>query len=919
MDAETAAQMLRDLTEKVNQLLLEREPPAEQEDEHVIPRVQAADLMIYPELREAIPSMEDAFFRSPFTEEEKKEIIYSCPRTSGMNYSPPPINEVASGNIKKTDNLLYNIQASLANGTRPIDYLIHRRIQENPDVNINKDSLIEGLHMMRLVLADVASTVTQARLKNIHKGLDLPGKAPQLSGQEIKPLYNQETLDALLAAKQLEKKPKRARRKKPFRSRQQDANSGITETAQTLAAEKFSEEQQREGRQLEAFSGPPVGGRLLMFIGAWKKLSDSKSRGSLGYAALDSSSEKEKKIDQGGLKSFIYRSSIASCKEGNCKSMGPEPRIPHSIVYNPKENWRSTPGLRPAEAQPICGREELQDGNIGISMPYDPTEGFYDFSRLRGCVPTHPYREVVQKIFPLLLEWKRVPIQGTSIWAVSQPSHLYESATTSPRMGQVTGYPSLSVPGRPPDSGRVKGNLLTEYMQNSSQAYGAWLQDQYKEVGNHSDSVFRTSGNENQFPRNNPQGPLFQGTKSLQRSGKVIKGRENYFERSSQLHREGTSNVSCPPPWTPYVTASAGIEKLSSKKITIMEIGCDTERASTGEPIILERPTESMEWSVIFAGDSRIGSIHRRQQHGVGHSGRYKSVQGFMEQGPTEATYQCKRASDSEEGSIASMHYRKISKDLCGQHYNSVLCQKIRRHNFLKTSGNCRKTLEALFEHKHPSSDRICFISSKPSGCTKQAHSSNRMVAFRKSVQGSGDDIRATRRSVCDKQEQESISILQLVHGQEINRAECLDVQLGEVEQPILLPSLEPYTQGNPESLQGATNTNVGDFQLGFSNMVPRSPTVIGKKADKNSGNGSNTGSQKRIFTAFGKQALVLESLEDQRRFLKTQGLNNYAIDMIMANERRTRRRSRYNSIQQEYRGYIISPTHPFPFTFAKR
>ncbi|PVU96384.1 hypothetical protein BB561_001219 [Smittium simulii] len=216
-----------------------------------------------------------------------------------------------------------------------------------------------------------------------------------------------------------------------------------------------------------------------------------------------------------------------------------------------------------------------------------------------------------------------------------------------------------------------------------------------------------------------------------------------------------------------------------------MGIGCDTEKTSTGEPIILEKLNEIIEW--------------------------------------------------------------KISKDLCGQHYISVLCQKIREHNFLKTSGNCKTTLETLFGHKHPPSDRICLISSKPSECTKQAHSSNRMVAFRKSVQGSGDDIRAPQRGiVCGKQKQESISILQLVHGQEINRAECLDVQLSKVEQPILLPSLEPYTQGNPET-------------------------------------------NKRQAT------------EDQRRFFKTQGLNNYAIEIITANKRRTRRRSIYNSIQQEY------------------
>ncbi|PVU90201.1 hypothetical protein BB561_004978 [Smittium simulii] len=142
--------------------------------------------------------------------------------------------------------------------------------------------------------------------------------------------------------------------------------------------------------------------------------------------------------------------------------------------------------------------------------------------------------------------------------------------------------------------------------------------------------------------------------------------------------------------------------------------------------------------------------------------------------------------------------------------------------------------------------------------------------------------------------------MLQLVHGKKINKTECLSAQLGEIKQPILLPFIKPYTQGNSKSLQGAVNTNVGDSQLGVSNMVPRSFIVIGKKVNKTSGNKGNTGSKKRKISAFGKQAL--------RSFLKMQGLNSYVINIIMTNKQRTRRKSRYNSIQQEYVNLHIAP-----------
>ncbi|PVU88615.1 hypothetical protein BB561_005757 [Smittium simulii] len=337
MDAETAAQMLRGFTEKVNQLLLEREISAELEDEHVIPKVQEANLMIYPEFREAIPSMENDFFRSPFTEKERKEIIYSCPRTSSINYSPPPINKAVSENIR-----------------RPAPFFITSKRHE--------DFLIEGLDVMRLVLADLASTVTQARLKNIHNGLDLPGKAPQLSGQEINLRRSQKELE--------EKSPfDRASRMLTAASLRRRATAGRE------AARSFQRLSSRSPlidvhRSLEEAFRLEVGSehRTKGIQNSLQEPLYGRSWGSFGSAAHDSSSEKEKKSDQKGLKSFIYKSSIASCKEGNCRSMGPEPRIPLSIVYNPKKNWRSTPGLRPAEAQQICGREELQDGNIDINI-----------------------------------------------------------------------------------------------------------------------------------------------------------------------------------------------------------------------------------------------------------------------------------------------------------------------------------------------------------------------------------------------------------------------------------------------------------------------------------------------------------------------------------------------------------------------
>ncbi|PVU94991.1 hypothetical protein BB561_002124 [Smittium simulii] len=79
MDQETLNH-IKELTEKVNQLLRERGSQEETEDPHVTTRIPVTDLTAYPELIEALPSIEEDFFRSPLTDEERKNALYSCPK-----------------------------------------------------------------------------------------------------------------------------------------------------------------------------------------------------------------------------------------------------------------------------------------------------------------------------------------------------------------------------------------------------------------------------------------------------------------------------------------------------------------------------------------------------------------------------------------------------------------------------------------------------------------------------------------------------------------------------------------------------------------------------------------------------------------------------------------------------------------------
>ncbi|PVU91486.1 hypothetical protein BB561_004380 [Smittium simulii] len=149
-------------------------------------RIPVTVLFVYPKLIEALLSIEEDFFKFPLTKEKRKITIYYCPKTSSRNYNPPPLNDSATSTVKKTDSTLYEIQLAMAQATRPIDYYVHFKIYDNHKLNNAEDPVTMFASTMRTLLADIAATVTQARIDNLHKGA-LLAKKPMVKRQRFQP------------------------------------------------------------------------------------------------------------------------------------------------------------------------------------------------------------------------------------------------------------------------------------------------------------------------------------------------------------------------------------------------------------------------------------------------------------------------------------------------------------------------------------------------------------------------------------------------------------------------------------------------------------------------------------------------------------------------------------------------------------
>ncbi|OLY81867.1 hypothetical protein AYI68_g4021, partial [Smittium mucronatum] len=179
----------------VKQLQREENNTPQTELPHIVPRAPVADLIFSPELSEANPLAEEDFFRNPLTEKERKGMIYSCPKSNFMHYIPPALNDTASTAVKKVDTTLYGIQSTLANITRPIDFYIYKKVQSSPEGNQPEDPDIKFALEMRLLLADVASGITQSRRDLVYKTMELPGKVPKLNIEQEDSLFNTEEFD----------------------------------------------------------------------------------------------------------------------------------------------------------------------------------------------------------------------------------------------------------------------------------------------------------------------------------------------------------------------------------------------------------------------------------------------------------------------------------------------------------------------------------------------------------------------------------------------------------------------------------------------------------------------------------------------------------------------------------------------------
>ncbi|PVU94705.1 hypothetical protein BB561_002339 [Smittium simulii] len=885
--SEAALQRIQELTEKVNQLLLARETVSapitvtEPEFEFITTRAPASELKIYPMLKDAFPSIEEDFFGIQSTEEEQKEAITRV------------------------------LEVALAQATRPVDYYVHRIIQDNPGIT-SDDPRFLFADTMRVLLSGIAATVTQGRLDNLHRGMDLPGKPQQLVESEVKPLMDQDKLDALIAQKA---QAKRARIRKPFCGRQQygtqnstssyTAPAQITEAAIPGAAAgggliRDPNEPPCRGSprnvqtNMEEAHGQPMGfqdpvqGSEPNLHGFDEEDVSAQRAAALWATAIDDAPTSVQAEAQPRSPPDPDRGSVIFAdKESNRRGQDTRSRLLQPTVRHTKEDRGTQTCSRHTETKLSCRREKLQDGVSCLNMQTNQAKELHGVSRSRSVkaaitrrrIHAHSYTQFLQEVSALLLERESIPIQSAPVWTVSQPAHFYQGAPPDTIMGENTEHQNICIPGRHPNYCGVEKDMQEKYGPSIFQTDRAGIQNKVREVDNNAISANNPSWYDDQFTEHEPQSSFLQDLRPPPRSDKTIESWPDDVEMPGELYWKSPSYVGCPAPGS----SNAETTLATQEKVLIidedMDINCDTHRARQTEPVVLERPIVSLEWPIVPLGDPRTGTLYRCQRHRLGDSCGLTILFRIVE---------------SFGGDDAHQHQRTITNiirtpapECCWAFSISLLNNTT---TLAYVSKFCVATSPKLLEIAEEIWNHCIATNTRPQSMLDQA-----FFKITELYRPHYVDLFASRANT--KQNK----ILQLVPRQQSRRTELSAIQLVKVDQPLLLPSAEPDIPGSPESAPRTSDNYFSNTSMENSNLVSGSTGIISCSATSSTANYGHTKPQKRKISDVEQQELMPHGMENQRRVIQAQGLSDTAINIIVSNKLAVKRRSRYHSTQKQF------------------
>ncbi|PVZ97514.1 hypothetical protein BB558_006523 [Smittium angustum] len=337
-------------------------------DPHITERARITELECYLQLLEALSSIEEDFFR-----------------TALMNYTPPTINDSAPTTAKRADGALYNLQSL-----------------DIPDIRMDNSKLIFA-STMRVLLAEIASSISQSRIEGLHNVMQFPGKAPQITPTTVEPLLDNKVLAELVAQKKLA----RSARKKPFLLRHQQYNVPATtvQTAQSLPEAVSTPQYQSTNTGVgEGVAGKGPSRRPIKVIPEGVEESNTF----FDATAIEKTS-KTITAQDGTKSSYSTKKGNISAisKASNFRDMWKLAEILFKYLYCSQEKRRFEISSQPQIIEPASRKEMFQNGIIKNSLPDYQKKGLHGIYRSGRRFYAYSNSTELQKVSEIPVECRK--------------------------------------------------------------------------------------------------------------------------------------------------------------------------------------------------------------------------------------------------------------------------------------------------------------------------------------------------------------------------------------------------------------------------------------------------------------------------------------------------------------------------------
>ncbi|OMJ27949.1 hypothetical protein AYI69_g2593, partial [Smittium culicis] len=740
-------------------------------DNYIVDKLPLRDLQLYPELTNALPGISQDFFKSPITDSERKKFFGCCPRNTGMIYDPPSLNEMGlSSEFKKEDSKLQDIQYRISGLTRPIDYFVHNLLQGQNRLNTAKT--IEFAGLMRILLSDLASQVTQIRMDNAYKASKIPGKAPQILPSTAKPLFEpKEFVKHITASQALSKAvfATKPRNRKGFNTRKWGKKTSGYQNQQEQTQEyhpvQHKPESQTNGNGYNgnSRSRPFVQrgrGKNSDYTGGFPDpSSDPTTDGSQKCTKVETNSVKPREPGRNR-----ERNNGPPSKKGHRRNFSSEARIFLKNVHRSQEIRRTSTSAQSKTVKPIPTADSFQNGELKHRLQINKEKGLDDEHRPIGRFPTCPDTKILPEITKLQLEISKLSIPGPTIWDITEPFSIHKDSSPGFKMGKTERNPNKFLFRRPNNSSLFKRGIYSVHESGVEKIEETGIPYKHGEVEHESFSVNSPPRDENKLTSKEP--------------------RDTKGKRKAQ---------------------AMAVALLPER----LELNSGIDKPGFGKSNLVERQSTGLKWKVISTRDPGGRNIHRRERLELGDCSGEHALLRSLETTTDFTGNKCERTVSHSLYIEASRDTGKECVSTLRQKDLNSICEEARGDSITKPSESIGGSMATLYIYGDETPTELCSVDIEPGGCSFETDCSNRMVIVKKCLQQ-------------DREEHATSKFRQLEAESGSFNGKCIQPCMEDMEAAILLSSLEFNTANNPKISSRKDDNYTGNSWMEDGGMVSR-------------------------------------------------------------------------------------------------